>query len=660
MSYARHLRPRQPDSGRRAGRVVRIGLVAAGALFLHPPSLLGQSAQENLPTIEVTYTQVLSSDSLFIGGSSLSADGRWIVFRAQSGGDANLWMVSSDGGEPFPLTSGPTYDDGALWFPGGDRIAYRSEDRIVSLAIDPETGRPVGGPKRVTLEGSLAYFDISPDGRWIAYTPMDEKKNRIIRVVPSNGGIARTVAEEGTSRPAWAPDGNSIYYVTNRVDSPLLYLMRVSLDGGVPDTVLSNPGPIRIGAYPNTSYLVFQYGNTPMTAPPSVATLDGRPLGLLNLPDGMYPNGFSKDGRTMLATRREIVSPLRVLSLDDGEPHTVTGSDSEPLGWAPDSNGLLFETSLDGRRAVLRTSVSGGAMAEVRFPERPAGFEVTDLRRVVPSNLVLSGDGQSLLYAVPGNAPDTTTLMVLDMETGRSRVVTERHPIAGAFMSGRVLGPGGSVNRDSDEFFFWEKEGEDLVLKAASPLGDTRVLRKFDDPKNSVSIAVFEDRLAFLEHADGEASILLASAGGGEPRRILTVDGFLDVLVWSPDGRWLAGTNWPKNGSDAKTMLVRFSEDGNVDGEPRFLGPDAGSWWGHQWLPDSSGFLSAGTDGDVWLMSVDPSAEPVSITDEEVGTISSFVLSPDGRTIAYAPRIYQGSSIWLLDLGDALVGGGSR
>jgi len=98
------------------------------------------------------------------------------------------------------------------------------------------------------------------------------------------------------------------------------------------------------------------------------------------------------------------------------------------------------------------------------------------------------------------------------------------------------------------------------------------------------------------------ASILLASVGGGGSRRILTVDGSLDVLAWSPDGRWLAGTNWPTDGSGAKTMLVRVSEGGDVDGEPRFLGPGAGSGWGHQWRPDSGGFLSAGTDGDVWLL----------------------------------------------------------
>jgi len=655
------LRSPEPDSG--AGWLALVFLMAISALCVVPIQLLGQTGQDDLPTIEVTYTQVLSSDSL-IGGGSLSPDGRWIVFGVYSGDGGRLWMISSEGGEPFPITSGSTDGDGTVWFPEGDRIAYRSGNRIVSLTIDPRTGRPVGEPQRVTLEGSNAYFDISPDGKWIAYTPRDEAGKRVIRVVPSNGGVARTVAEEDTSRPAWAPDGKSIYFVTNRLDSPLLYLMRVSLDGGAPDTVLTNAGPIRTGAYPNTSYLVFGYGNTPMTAPPSVATLDGRPLGLLELPDGMYPHGFSKDGRTMIASRRESVSPLRVLSLADGEPHTINGSDSRPLGWTPDSDSLLFETSIDGRRAVLRTSVSGGVLAEVRFPERPAGFEVTDLRRVVPHNLVLSGDGQSLLYAVPGHAPDTTTLMILDMETGRSRVLTERHPIAGAFMSERVLGPGGTVNRGSDEFYYWEKVGDALALMAAGASGEARLLRAFDDPGETESISIFQDRVAYLENVNewaeesSEASILIADVGEENPRKILTMDGWLSDVVWSPDGEWLAVAHRPDDERGVRTMLVRVNEDGEVEGEPRSTTRRVGFW--HQWLPDSSALLACCADGEVWLVPTDPASEPVSLTEEEEEDIDHFILSPDGRHIAYVPRIWKGSSLWLLDLGDALVGGGSR
>jgi Tol biopolymer transport system component len=223
-------------------------------------------------------------------------------------------------------------------------------------------------------------------------------------------------------------------------------------------------------------------------------------------------------------------------------------------------------------------------------------------------------------------------------------------------MPGRALGPGGQVNRDEDEFFYWEKEGRGLVLKAAKPTGESRVLRAFDEPEESFAVAVQGRKVAFVTLEDGETSVNIAEAGGEEAETILTVDGFLDVLAWSPDGRWLAATHWPGDGTGARAMLIAVAPDGRVQGEPRSLGPSADSWWGHQWLPDSSGFLTAGTEGNVWFMPLDPMADPVPITQEEEGAISDFVLSPDGTQIAYAPWIPEGNSLWLIDLGDALTG----
>ena len=101
-------------------------------------------------------------------------------------------------------------------------------------------------------------------------------------------------------------------------------------------------------------------------------------------------------------------------------------------------------------------------------------------------------------------------------------------------------------------------------------------------------------------------------------------------------------------------MLIRVSSEGQMEGEPRYLGTGELAWWRHQWLPDSSGFLTVGTEGDVWFIPVDPGVEPVSVTEEEEGGIYDFVLSPDGTHIAYAPSIPEGNSLWLIDLGDAL------
>ncbi len=645
-----------------AARRLGLCLLVASYLCGAAPMAEAQSAPQDLPAIEVTYTRIVTVHDGDAWGGDISPDGRWVAFMKNIGqGVSHIWMVSSEGGEPFPVTSGPTYDDGVKWFPGGDRIAYRSGDRIASLAIDPRTGRPIGGPQRVTLESSNAYFCISPDGRWIAYTPRNQEADRVIRVVPSIGGAARTLTEANTSGCSWTPDGEGIYFKTGRLESPHQALMRVGIDGGPPDTVFTHPGTFSTELVAGRVLLFLQSrSNTPVTGPEIVATLDGQPLGSLKLMDGMGGMDFSRDGRTMVSHLYESVNPIRVLSLTDGEPRTVNEADSRLVGWAPDSDGLLFQTVLDGRRAVFRQSVSGGTMTEVRFPETPVGFRITDLRQPIPHNLVLSGDGRSLLYAVPGEDPSMTTLKVLDLTSGRTRVLTDRNLVAGAFMSERVFGPGGTGNRSEDEFFFWERVGSGVTLMAAGASTEPRVLWAFDDPEETRSVSVHGDRVAYVENVrqwandDNEASILVAHPGEDTPRRILTVEGWLDELTWSPDGDWLAATHYRSDGSAVLTvMVVRVGESGELIGEPSFRPVDARSR--PQWLPDGSGFLAT-SGGEVWLVPVDPSSEPVSLTDEEQDQVGEFILSPDGRHIAYTPHIFKGSSLWLIDFGDALVG----
>jgi len=633
-----------------------VGILLAGGLA---PVFAQYPALEDLPIIEASYTQVLSTDSMGLGISALSPDGRWIVFVGFSGSEeTRLWIVSANGGEPFPLTSGSAYDDGPVWFPESNRIAYRSGDHVASLAIDPSTGRPAGDPQRVTIEPSMAYFDISPDGKWIAYTPLDENGNRVIRVVPSNGGIARTVVEESTPRPAWAPDGRSIYYVTSQVGSPEETLMRVGVERGAraegaePEEVFTHLGYINTGTYPGSAFVWLGTGGEEERQV-ILTTLQGQPLGRLDLEKGMRPRSFSSDGRTLLVERRGGIAPLRIAPVAGGAPKTVQRTDSRPLAWTPDGERVLVRTALNGTDRLFLASVSGGVMTELRLPEPRADVGDAAMRFFLEHqpDPVFSADGRHLLYAVPGAAPDTRTLKILDVETGRATILPAAYPEPW----GSVLGPGGTINRDEDEFFYWEEAGGDLVLRAGRPTGESRVLRNFGDLEESIDVTVQGPRIAYVTREGTRSSVLLADVGREEPETILTVDGFLGVLAWSPNGRWLAATHWSVDGREAKAMLIRVSGEGTVEGDPRYLGAGGLAWWGHQWLPDSSGFLTAGTQGDVWFIPVDPMAEPVSITEEEQGSITGFVLSPDGTHIAYAPWIPGGHSLWLIDLGDALT-----
>src|ERR1700683_5309892 len=78
---------------------------------------------------------------------------------------------------------------------------------------------------------------ISPDGKWIAYsvaTP-DLEANHSVRdiwVVPAaGGGEARQLTRGGRDmRPRWAPDGKKLAFISGRAGTPQIYW--IALEGG--------------------------------------------------------------------------------------------------------------------------------------------------------------------------------------------------------------------------------------------------------------------------------------------------------------------------------------------------------------------------------------------------------------------------------------------
>jgi WD40 repeat protein len=627
----------------------RLGRLAVALLLVGGPAILGAQAQEDLPIIEPTFTRIFGSDTLEVWPvMSMSPDGAWIVFGVNEGRQkVNLWIVSTDGGEPARLTDGDYHHDGPVWFPTGDRIAFRSNRQgywaVMTLPIDQQNGRPTGPPRPVTLEGSAAYFDVSPDGRWIAYTPRDAG-HRVIRIVPSSGGTARTLVAADTRKPWWGPEGRYIYYVLSSGSEQSV--MRIAAEGGAPDTLFTWRGWMRLGR----DALLLRADDERSVY--HVATLGGEPRVQFHLPREMRPGELISDNQ-LLAHTSGIAAPLRILPIDGGPTRQLTEARAYDVALAWTTEGqILLSTMLNGDEVLLLAPAGGGAMRQVSLPEGRAENANFGMG-LFP--LVLSADGRHLFYAAPHDAPDLSVLKVLTVADGATREITSAHPIDG----GTVFGRGGVPGFDGHEFLYVERRPDGYQLRAWTLEDGSRRMWTFGVDELPKTIGVHGDRIVFWQTSGERRSLRIAVAGDPESRELLSTR-YLDPLAWSPDGNWVATVLWDRSGvgasatEPARVAFLRVSASGEPLGDLSPVGPRMISWWNLRWLPDSRGVLAVGVDANVWLFPVDPDASPVCLTQDDPNRAWQFVLSPDGEHIVYPSQMPRGSSIWRVDLGNML------
>ena len=112
-----------------------------------------------------------------------SPDGRTIAFTGISGGVSDLYMVDVDGGTARQLTNDRYADIQPVWSPNGRQIAF-SSDRGPGTSFD-----------RLTFAQSrLALYDL------------DSGEIETLTLFPDAKHI----------NPAWAPDGESLYFISDR------------------------------------------------------------------------------------------------------------------------------------------------------------------------------------------------------------------------------------------------------------------------------------------------------------------------------------------------------------------------------------------------------------------------------------------------------------
>ena len=190
-------------------------------VFVYANDLWITSTDENSDVKRLTSNMGAESNPHF------SPDGNYVAFTGQYDGNTDVFVMPAKGGEPKRLTYHPSPDIVQGWTPNNE-IMFRSSreskptqtNKFFTISLNG------GFPKSMPLDRG-AYGEISPDGKYIAYTPITSwdpewRNYRGGQAMPiwvvdlDNMDLKRTSqpTNERHLDPVWI--GEDIYYLSER------------------------------------------------------------------------------------------------------------------------------------------------------------------------------------------------------------------------------------------------------------------------------------------------------------------------------------------------------------------------------------------------------------------------------------------------------------
>jgi dipeptidyl aminopeptidase/acylaminoacyl peptidase len=183
-----------------------------------------------------------------------SPDNKWIAFLSDRGNKSQLYLISADGGEAFPLTKEEEGITGFAWNPNGKEIAFTKNDtdskavkatkdrfgafseegkeyKLTHCWLIPVTLDSLAHPTRLT-EGNYTVTGLrwSPDGKQIAIERQPDPllpssiHGSITILDPTTKKTLLTIADPaGDHLLSWSPDGNSLLYSSAVTDTVSQY-----------------------------------------------------------------------------------------------------------------------------------------------------------------------------------------------------------------------------------------------------------------------------------------------------------------------------------------------------------------------------------------------------------------------------------------------------
>lgn len=200
----------------------RLALVSRGEIFSVP--VLDPTKEKNGKVTPGIVLPITRGSRAREHGVGFSGDGERVTFISDGTGEEAI--VTADAwGRGTPATVVPAGETGwhfpPVWSPNDKWIAYA--DQTFALYIVPASG---GSPILVDRAPNweITEFTWSPDGRYLAYAMAARTDYRSIHIydVQTRTKHALTAGATDDFSPAWDPNGEALYFLSNRASTPAI------------------------------------------------------------------------------------------------------------------------------------------------------------------------------------------------------------------------------------------------------------------------------------------------------------------------------------------------------------------------------------------------------------------------------------------------------
>ncbi len=328
-----------------------------------------------------------------------SPDGRWLacvsgnrqfVTNTNFGNKASssVWVIPPAGGAPLRVTDDESLNMSPAWLPGRPSLLFvsnRDGGQDIYQGSLTRAGRKAGDATRLTTGLNAAEVSVSADGRRLAYAAFTETSNIWALPIPTSG-IASVSRAEPVTRGTQviegfdvSPDGRWLAFDSDRGGSQQIY--RMPLVGGEPQQLTTGAG---LALHPSISpdgqeiaYHGFRGSNRQVFAMPA----DGGTPTQVTTGDGHYQNAqWSPDGRA-LTVLKAVFTPAQETDIVMRDaagrwsaPRTLMKGGAIGV-WAPDGGSVLLGKGGFPPRS-LAIVPAGGGKARVLLSVRDSSTDV--------------------------------------------------------------------------------------------------------------------------------------------------------------------------------------------------------------------------------------------------------------------------------------------